>query len=177
MSDDTPITPTTLPADQNPIDTLLTMARFLADEGKRGIAEIRGGHGEVIGYALLTGHPEADSLPVFDAATRVIEWGPLRDWLKARGYEASGCRWNRAGAGYAPEKNRKITFTLTTPRDAIPPLPAADLEQEVAAAQLAAQYHAAKAAAGRAPAAPNIAGGVGGGIGNLIGGIFGGHNR
>lgn len=121
MSDDTPSTePVVLPPDANPIDTLLTMARFLPDQGKRGIGEIRGPKGDCIGYALLTGHPERDSLPIFDAATRTLEWGLLTDWVTARGSEAASCRWQRRNGVLGPPH---ITFSLHLGEQRFPGLP------------------------------------------------------
>lgn len=100
---------TILPPDADPIATLRTMAAFGMDEG-RGIAEIISDHAfqvdpasgivirdRVIGLAILCKNPEKMPIPIFDTATRAIEVTMLADWLKARGYEARACRWNRKG--------------------------------------------------------------------------------
>jgi len=96
------LTITILPPEADPIKTLRTMAAFGMDEG-RGIAEIKRGDitftgvnaQPVIGLAILCKTPEKTPIPIYDVATRGVEVTMLADWLKARGFEASACRWNR----------------------------------------------------------------------------------
>jgi hypothetical protein len=121
---------TILPPEADPIATLRTMAAFGMDEG-RGIAEIlrdartiTEGALIVIGLAILCKSPEKTPIPIFDPATRAVEVTMLADWLKARGYEPSACRWNRKGTAAGNLiRPPDIAWELVTGRAEVPSLP------------------------------------------------------
>jgi hypothetical protein len=127
---------TILPPEADPIKTLRAMAAFGMDEG-RGLAEIidpsrwKSGIPLLIGLAILCKNPEKTPLPIFDPATRAVDVTMLADWLRARGYEASACRWNRKGftvKGFTEAGG--IAWELVTGPAEVPPLPQTTSESE-----------------------------------------------
>lgn len=117
-----------LPPGDDPIPVLLSMQKFLPGED-RGLCEIVVGCDSdqlpsqiVLGITALIGHPEKTAMPIFDSVTREIACVELGTWLKARGFEASACRWERPGfGGDIGIANTK--WRLVTGRAEVPPMP------------------------------------------------------
>lgn len=119
--------PVTVPEGDDPWAVLRTMGKFMPGT-ERGECEIIAGCGPdhppskvKIGLTILVGHPERVVQPVFDCRTRVVEVVGLAEWLKARGYEASACQWNRPNGMLPTLENRR--WQLITGKAELPPLP------------------------------------------------------
>ena len=105
------------------------MQKFLPGED-RGLCEIVepaeaiNGAPKVLGIIALIGHPEKTAMPIFDTRTREVACVELSAWLKARGFEASACRWERPTADYVPiAKGRPRGWRLVTGKPEVPPMP------------------------------------------------------
>lgn len=120
IENDTPDPVTVAPA-ADPLAVLRTMAKFLSGQ-ERGIAEIRDGD-KLIGIAALQGHPERLPMPVYDAVTRAVACVELATWLKARGHEASACKWEQRNPMNMPMQDPAVRWILRTGEAAVPQMP------------------------------------------------------
>lgn len=137
MIEDDPPDPVTVAPDADPLAVLRTMAKFLPGQ-ERGIAEIRDGD-KLIGIAALQGHPERLPMPVYDAATREVACVELTAWLKARGHEASACKWERRNPMNMPTQDPAVRWILRTGEAAVPQMPPTHKENQ------AVQFNAQRA--------------------------------
>jgi hypothetical protein len=113
---------TVLGPDKNPREAMRSIARFASEN--RGIAEIRTSAG-LIGYVVLCKAVETEPVAIYDGETRAIEHMLLVDWLTARGYEASACKWQEINPSWGIRSyiEGDVRWMLVIGPPAVPKLP------------------------------------------------------